>query len=463
VAAAAKPAAKGSSATVTRRASVVETKPSRVKLPDMSSYANALKWLYERTDIERQRNARYSDDAFKLDRMRELLKHLGNPHEDVKTVHVAGTVGKGSTVSMIANMLRACGYAVGQYTSPHLVDVRERVTINGAMPSEADFLDLMRRVAKAAGKLPFEPTFFELMTALSFVHFAEQAVDIAVIEVGLGGRLDIAREKAGIFKSGVPALAFEPQPEVEAVFREVAAQVGAPLMIVNKDIEFSSRFCTTPDLGAHTRVCFYTRTTRLEHLPVPLPGEHQAANCGLALAAIDILKGFGFDIPEENLTAGLAATKVPGRMELVSHRPRILCDGAHNPAAMGALMRCVGAHVPYDSMVCVFGCCADKDVGEMIDKVNLGADKVIFTRASATPRAADPEDLQKIFHERSGKMSQIAKTLPEALEMATRAVSREDLVCVTGSFYLVGETLKHLQHFDRSKGGKIPAAIPDEA
>jgi dihydrofolate synthase/folylpolyglutamate synthase len=179
-------------------------------------------------------------------------------------------------------------------------------------------------------------------------------------------------------------------------------------------------------------------------VPVPLPGEHQAANCGLALAAIDILKGFGFDIPEENLTAGLAATKVPGRMELVSHRPRILCDGAHNPAAMGALMRCVGAHVPYDSMVCVFGCCADKDVGEMIDKLNLGADKVIFTRAAATPRAADPEDLQKMFQERSGKMSQIARTVPEAVEMAVRGVSREDLVCITGSFYVVGEALKYL-------------------
>jgi dihydrofolate synthase/folylpolyglutamate synthase len=179
-------------------------------------------------------------------------------------------------------------------------------------------------------------------------------------------------------------------------------------------------------------------------VPVPLPGEHQAANCGLALAAIDILKGFGFDIPEENLTAGLAATKVPGRMELVSHRPRILCDGAHNPSAMGALMRCVGAHVPYDSMVCVFGCCADKDVGEMIDKLNLGADKVIFTRASATPRAADPEDLQKMFQERSGKMSQIARTVPEAVEMAVRGVSREDLVCITGSFYVVGEALKYL-------------------
>ncbi|MEC8560896.1 MAG: cyanophycin synthetase, partial [Planctomycetota bacterium] len=133
-----------------------------------------------------------------------------------------------------------------------------------------------------------------------------------------------------------------------------------------------------------------------------------------------------------------------GRMELVWNSPRILVDGAHNPESISALMRCVGAHIPYDSMVCIFGCCQDKDVTAMLDRVNLGADKVIFTRAQGNPRAAAPADLQRAFAERSGKMSQIADTLPEALELASRAVSREDLICVTGSFYLVGETMKHL-------------------
>ena len=146
------------------------------------------------------------------------------------------------------------------------------------------------------------------------------------------------------------------------------------------------------------------------------------------------------------MTAGLARTRVPGRMEMVSERPRILVDGAHNPASVNALMRCVGAHVPYDSMVCIFGCCADKDVGAMLDRVNLGADKVIFTRAATTPRAADPEELQKAFQERSGKMSQVARSLADALALATRAVSRDDLIVVTGSFYLVGEAIKLLHH-----------------
>jgi len=439
---------------------------------EIANYAAALRWLHDRADIERMRVVRYSDDAFKLDRMRELLRRLGNPHEQVRTIHVGGTNGKGATVAMLASMLEGCGYTVGQYVSPHLLDVRERISINGAPIDRASFTDAIRAVAEAAAGLPQPPTFFEVVTAAAFKHYAEEAVDIAVIEVGLGGRLDstnvitpeisiitsidldhtrllgstraeIAREKAGIFKPGVPAIVFDPDPPVEAVFREVAAKVGAPLRMVNKDIEFSSRFCSSPDLGPHTRVCLYTPTSRLEHLPVPLPGEHQAGNCGLALAAIDILRSSGLDCPEDKVTAGLARTRVPGRMQVVHERPKVLVDGAHNPASITALMKCAGAHVPYDSMVCVFGCCADKDVGAMLDRVNLGADKVIFTRASGNPRAMDPDELQRMFAERSGKMSQIGRTLEEALELAERAVSREDLICVTGSFYLVGEAIKH--------------------
>jgi len=472
-----KPAATGKgrsapTATFTEAKLAGDAKRGKAGSGEISNYASALRWLHDRADIERMRVVRYSDDAFKLDRMRELLRRLGNPHEQVRTIHVGGTNGKGATVAMLAAMLEGCGYTVGQYVSPHLLDVRERISINGAPIDRASFTDAIRAVAEAAVGLPQPPTFFEVITAAAFKHYAEEAVDIAVIEVGLGGRLDstnvitpeisiitsidldhtrllgstraeIAREKAGIFKPGVPALVFDPDAPVEAVFREVAAKVGAPLRIVNKDIEFSSRFCSSPDLGPHTRVCLYTQTSRLEHLPVPLPGEHQAGNCGLALAAIDILRSSGLVCPEDKVTAGLARTRVPGRMQVVHERPKVLVDGAHNPASITALMKCAGAHVPYDSMVCVFGCCADKDVGAMLDRVSLGADKVIFTRASGNPRAMDPDELHRMFIERSGKMSQVGRTLEEALELAERAVSREDLICVTGSFYLVGEAIKH--------------------
>ena len=447
---------------------------------EITTFSNAIRYLYDRVDFERMRVVRYDEDMFKLDRMRQLMKKLGDPQEQVKMIHVAGTVGKGSTVAMIASMLQHCGYAVGQYTSPHLVDVRERIMINGSMITRPDFTELTKQVSAAAAELNTEPTFFELTTAIAFKYFAEQAVDIAVIEVGLGGRLDstniitplvsvvttvdldhthvlggtlprIAREKAGIFKPGVPALSFEQAEPVEQTLREVAEEVGCPLKIVNKDIEFSSRFGASPDLGPHTRVCLLTETSQFMHIPVPLPGEHQAGNCGVALAVIDTLKGNGFEFPEVPLHEGLAATYTPGRMELIWQQPRVLVDGAHNAAALSALMRCVGAHVPYDSMVCIFGCCEDKDIPAMLDRLSLGGDKVIFTRAKGNARAADPEDLQREFTERSGKMNQIASSLPEAIDLASRAVGRDDLICVTGSFYLVGEAKKYLAELEKKR------------
>ncbi len=460
--------AKGPGASAVAKAAPAEAKPAKI---DISGYQAALRWLSERPDIERMRAVKLDDTAFKLDRMRALLEAMGNPHESVKMVHVAGTIGKGSTCTMIACMLAECGYTVGLYTSPHFIEVRERIAINGKLVTKPAFVELAKRVQSAAAKAKVEPTFFEAITAMAFKHFADEAVDIAVVEVGLGGRLDstnvitplvsvvttidfdhtrilgdtlpkIAREKAGIFKRGVPAVIFDSTTELNRTFTDAAEKAGATLRIVNKDIEFSSRFCTSPELGPHTRVCYYTKETRIEHLPVPLPGEHQAVNCGLALAAIECVKQAGFACPDALVTGGLARARVPGRMELISERPRILVDGAHNPASMNALMRCVGAHVPYDSMVCVFGCCQDKDVPEMLDKLNLGADKVIFTRATGNPRAADPHELQRMFQERSGKMSQVARNAGDAIRLAARAASRDDLICVTGSFYVVGDAMR---------------------
>jgi len=446
--------------------------------PKITNYSSAIRHLYGTTDLERTRVSRFDPATFKLERMQRLLEALGNPQDQIRTVHVAGTVGKGSTVGMIAALLRGCGYAVGEYTSPHLIDVRERIAINGQPISRPEFTEAVKRTAKAAASIDLQPTFFEMITAIGFQHFAEQAVDLAVIEVGLGGRLDctnvitpevavvtkidldhtqllgrtvaeIAAEKAGIFKRGVPAITFEQEPEILETLAAAAERVEAPFLVVGRDIEFSRRFNAGNDGGPQSRVCLITETSQFMHLPVPMPGEHQALNCGLALAVIDRLKQSGFECPEVPMLEGLMRTKVPGRMELAWQRPRILLDGAHNPVALGALMRSVGAHVPYDSMVCVFGCCEDKDVDRMLEKAALGGDKIIFTKARGNPRAMDPEQLQRRFQAISGKMTQVAPTLPEALDIASRAVAREDLICVTGSFYLVGEARKHLR--DRAK------------
>lgn len=416
------------------------------------------------------------EESFKLERTRQILELLEHPEAAVPCIHVAGTKGKGSTVAMLASSLRGCGLTVGTFTSPHLVDVRERICVNGEnIPGDA-FSSCVRRSAEAAEKAKIkDPHFFEILTAAAFVYFAEQAVDLAVIEVGLGGRLDstnvitpevclitqisldhmgilgrtlpeIAREKAGIMKPGIPAIC-APQPDdVEAVIREVAAAVGAELKFLGKEIEFTSRFESTGHDRKHTRIGVSTGVlVDLEHVEVPLQGEHQAYNCGLAMAAIDELQRRGHHLDINRAIDGLAETRLAGRMELVARQPRILVDGAHNGASVTALVRSIGAHLQPDSLIVIFGTSVDKDIPGMIEALNMGADKVIFTKVRNNLRAAEPEDLQRTYTEITGKTALIADKLDAAFETARAIVTREDLICVTGSFYLVGETKQWIE------------------
>ncbi|MBN8645110.1 MAG: bifunctional folylpolyglutamate synthase/dihydrofolate synthase [Planctomycetes bacterium] len=457
--------------------------------PAFTGYQAAVRYLYERVNVERMNAKQVDPKMFKLDRMQALLEAMGNPQDAVKFVHVAGTNGKGSVCAMTTSALRGCGYTVGLYTSPHLVDLRERIQINGQMISHHAFTDLMGRAADAAATLNpklGEPTFFELVTAVGLAHFADEAVDVAVIEVGLGGKLDstnvitpevaavcsisldhtqflgktpgeIARQKAGIFKKGVPALTFDQSAEVIEAMREVAAQVEAPFQVVGKDIEFSSRFEHNPLLGHHTRVGLTTARNLYEHVPVPLKGDHQAQNCGLVLAIIDKLSERGFDLPSSKVVLGLEQTSIPGRMELIWKQPKVLVDGAHNPAALSALSKNIGAHVTYDSLVMIFGCAADKDIDQMLHSVAATGDKVIFTKVKGNTRAALPQDLARRFADHTGKMCQVAETLEDALKLASRAAGRDDLILITGSFYLVGEAKKLFA--DRAGKDRSPAPV----
>ena len=446
-----------------------------------------MRYLSTLNDYERLRIVRYNTENFNLDRMRMLLKKLGNPQEHFRSVHVAGTKGKGSTCTMIAAMLQATGYKVGLYTSPHLVDVRERITINGSMISQADFARLVRTVEPMVARIKPTPTYFDVLTAIAFKYFAEQKVDLAVIETGMGGRLDstnvirplvtaitsisrdhmaqlgptlahIATEKAGIFKHGVPAVTVVQEPQVEEALRKVADKVGVTLDVTGRTIEFSYRFESSRMLGPHNRICLTTPSSKFEHLAVPLIGEHQAINCGLALAVIDRLKSRGIAINDTRVMEGLSKVTLAGRMEMISETPRVIVDGAHNAASLDALMKAIGQHIPYDSMVVIFGCCADKDVSGMLERITSGADKVIFTRVDSI-RSSDPHELAAQYVELYGKMAQVAETLEEAMEIANRAVTKEDLICITGSFYLVGEAKKLFA----SKGIVPPIRLPQPA
>jgi dihydrofolate synthase/folylpolyglutamate synthase len=203
-------------------------------------------------------------------------------------------------------------------------------------------------------------------------------------------------------------------------------------------------------------VCLTTPNSKFEHLAVPLLGEHQAINCGLALSVIDRLKSRGFTINDSKAMEGLAKTTLPGRMEMLAQTPRVIADGAHNAASIDALMRAIGQHIPYDSMVVIFGCCADKDVTGMLERISAGADKVIFTRVDNI-RTADPAELSTRYIEQYGKMAQVAPTLDDALSIANRAVTKEDLICITGSFYLVGEAKQLFASRPANAGGFTPA------
>jgi len=450
----------------------------------VAGYAEALAYLDSRVNIERVRPTRAVAESFKLDRMRALMERLASPEHEIRFVHVAGSKGKGSVVEMLASCLSACGYATGVFTSPHLVEVRERIRVGDRMVSRAEFAGLIRRCAEASSSLSGslgEVTYFETLTAAALLYFAEQAVDLAVVEVGLGGRLDstnvivpevsvvtslhlehteilgetlgeIAREKGGIIKPGVPAVSAPQASEAESVLREIAEKQGSHLSLLgDEDLAFTQRFVSGADRSPHVRVCVSSPHRSFDHMAVPLMGQHQAINAGLAMAALDRLSDRGFEAPEAKVAKGLSRTPSRGRLELVWETPRILIDGAHTPESVEGVVKGICAHLRYDSMVVIFGCGSDKKVDAMLRALSMGADKVIFTRSSANPRAADPAVLRHRFAELSSKMSQTADSVREAIRMAGRAVSKDDLICVTGSFYLAGEAKSLLDEARASK------------
>ncbi|MFA5239343.1 MAG: folylpolyglutamate synthase/dihydrofolate synthase family protein, partial [Phycisphaerae bacterium] len=389
---------------------IVEVKSKKA----FRSYKEAISYLYARTNYEKETILRYNVTTFNLDRMEKLLSLVGKPHKKIATVHIAGTKGKGSTATMLAKMLEANGYNVGLYTSPHIVHLHERIVVNSKMISDREMLGLLNRIYAPAEKMAKTdaPTFFEIMTALAFMYFVDAKTDIAVIETGLGGRLDstnvirpevvgitslsidhqhllgktldsIAKEKAGVFKKGIPIVSVQQDPAAMQVLKAQAAAVKAPLCVTGKDIDFSYRFETSRDSGPHMRVCLSTPTSKFEHLRVPLHGKHQAINCGLALAILDKLKSNGYEIDNEKAIEGLGKVWLPGRMEMICDDPRVMIDGAHNAASIKALIHAIGQNIPYDSMVIIFGCNNDKDAAGMLDKLQYGADKVIFTRSNS--------------------------------------------------------------------------------
>lgn len=448
--------------------------------PPVTSYAQALDYLDAHTNLERLRRIKPGPDSFRLDRMLELCAALGHPERQFPVIHVAGTKGKGSTVAMLASALQGAGLTTGTYTSPHLLDVRERITVGGQMIRKRDLMYGIREVARAAQRIRDSRLhYFEILTAAAFVHFAREAVDAAVIEVGLGGRLDatnvvvpalsvitpisydhmdllgdtltlIAREKAGIFKKGVPAVSAPQTAEAERSLRDEAQRIGCTLAVVGREYSWAESQETEPGDGQATMREVSVAIQGRVHGPVqaPLPGAHQAANCATAIAALDALRLTGMRFSMARALGGLAQTEIAGRFQVIPAgrlegvAMPVVVDGAHNAASLECLLRTLAERFPDRRKVVIFGCAADKDVKRMMPLLAERADEVVFTRAATTRRGLAPSDLAESWRGVTQRACGTAPNLRAAFGKARRLAGGESVVCVTGSFYLVGEALE---------------------
>ncbi len=431
-----------------------------------SSYRRALDYLYGFTDYEKLSGFVYDPERFDLRRVGRLMELLGNPHRTFKSVHVAGTKGKGSTSAMLASVLRQAGYRTGLYTSPHLHKFCERIRLNGEMISERQVVAGVGRLREVAPLVPGVTT-FELITALAFDYFAGCA-EWAVIEVGMGGRLDatnvvipevavitslsydhmaylgntlaaIAAEKAGIVKPMVPVVS-APQPdEALQVIERVAAQRSAPLTVVGRDWLWESvrasvdgqEFAAWPAADPAAR----------EVYEIPLLGKHQQINAAVVLAVVSLLRQAGVHIPPCAVREGLRRVNWPARIEVLGRHPWVIVDGAHNGDSMQRLRETIEELFSYDKMVLIFGASAGKDLRRMFDSILPLADHVLLTRAHH-PRAADPQALlaRVVARGRSARVVPVERALDEARALA----DTNDLICVTGSLFVAAEVRARL-------------------
>ncbi|MBU2551014.1 MAG: bifunctional folylpolyglutamate synthase/dihydrofolate synthase [Proteobacteria bacterium] len=415
---------------------------------------------YQQT-IERLFSLQKFGIKFGLSSTENLLARLDRPHKRLAVLHLAGTNGKGSVGAAATSMLTEAGYRVGFYTSPHLVSFRERFVISGEMISKEGVIKLADRVWEVAN--PEEPpTFFEFATAMAFLHFAESRVDLAVMETGMGGRLDatnvaeprvgvitnisiehtdylgrtlaeIAGEKAGIIKPGMDVITGEKRKGVRDIFEATARERGARLLVLGRDF----RVRTRPEGGFD----YYGFGLNLKHARFALQGPHQARNAALALAAVERLSEQGFRLAETHLRQGLERTFWPGRAEMFSGPPPLMLDGAHNPGAARALARLLEG-MNYRRLHLVLGVMEDKDVRGIVTILMPLAQALYLTRPDYFRSAS----LDRLARETRGFTGPVHRrpVVSEAIEAARAQAGPEDLVLVTGSLFTVGEARTYL-------------------
>lgn len=444
----------------------------------VENYEQAIEFLFSRVNYERLSGMQYTADDFKLDRMREFLRRLGDPQETIPAVHIAGTKGKGSTAAMTAQILSAAGLRTALFTSPHISAFEERMAVDGVFPTREELARLVREVAGAVAELDkaprqMSPTYFEITTAMAWLYFRERRAEIAVLEVGMGGRVDatnicrpavcvitnisrdhtrqlgsrldqIARAKAGIIKLRVPVVTGVTTEPARTVIAEICRREHAPLFELGRDFEYqylpgSRGPSTVSGPLAGPAACVRTSRTTWQHLPLPLIGEHQARNLAVAVAAVERLQEQGWAIPETAVAAGLAEVRWPGRIEILGKAPRVIVDAAHNWEAVAALVRTLDESFVSRRRVLIFAAARDKDVGGMLRQLLPRFDTVVITSFQNNPRNLPVETLARFVRQLTDQPLHVAADPASAWKLARRFAGPEDLICVTGSFFIAAE------------------------
>jgi dihydrofolate synthase / folylpolyglutamate synthase len=437
------------------------------------NYREAIDFIYGHTNYEAVPRP-HAEGNYDLRRMYEILESLGNPHLKSRSLHIAGTNGKGSTAAMLASVLTESGYTTGLYTSPHLVTSRERFAIDRTMISEAELADIVTRICpeveasdrKATyGKL----TVFEILTVLSFFYFAEKPCLFQVMEVGMGGQFDatnvinpelcfitsisydhtdilgktltqIAGEKCGIIKPGCVVISHPQTDEADAVIEKTCQEKGVRLVKVGREITRRSIMYDFEhqELGVQGRLGKY-------EISIPLLGQYQLDNTAAVIAGLEVLVENGVRISKESIFQGFLKVNFPGRMQILERNPLVVVDGGHNPSAAHNLKLALSPYLKRPSSVLVIGIAADKDIPGIASELAPIFKNVITTRANS-PRSAKPEIIAEEFA-RSGIQPQITNNVPEAISYAKKLASPEDLICITGSLYVVGEAIAYLKGY----------------
>jgi dihydrofolate synthase/folylpolyglutamate synthase len=385
----------------------------------------------------------------------ELLERFGNPHWAYKSILIAGTNGKGSVAAILSSILQKEGLKVGLYTSPHLVDFEERIRVQGAMiPRE----ELCRLIDELRGGGDRDVTYFEFATALAFLYFSRCQVDIAVLEVGMGGRLDatnlvvpevsiitniamehsqylgrnlrsIAGEKGGIIKKGGVCVTGVRKRNALEALESISQKKGASLYRIGRDFKVRR--------SGPGKFSYYGIKNIYRNVDIPLIGRHQMENTALSLAAAEIIASRGLKIGDDSLIAGVRDAKWEGRLEIVNRSPQVILDGAHNPAGIAALCSVLSNELSFKRLTVVFGALNDKDYKAMLKRLAPLADRVILT-GIREERALKPEDMEAVARRYNDDV-EVVRDSREALLRALDNSAKDDLICVTGSLYLIGE------------------------